>query len=112
MLYIFGGLGMLIAVFVLQIPAFEKKETAEDLKIFFFIHPGYAFAQVLYNTARCLLLSILKRFAGRLRHLSQLLLSRVVLRLNWSLCCLQEAWLPPSWLCLHNLAWYSSLFLL
>ena len=46
MLYIFGGLAMLVVIFILQIPALEYKETADDLKIFFSIHPGYAFAQV------------------------------------------------------------------
>ena len=54
---------------------------------------------------------ILELFAGHLRHLSQLLLPRGVLCLRRCLCKLQEAWLPPCWLCLHNLSWYAQFFL-
>ncbi len=56
MLYIFGGLGMLIAIFILQIPTLGYKDEADALKIFFFIHPGYAFAQVRCGTC-CLFFS-------------------------------------------------------
>jgi hypothetical protein len=44
--FIFGGLGMLITVFVLNIPDFNLKSTSDALKILFFLHPGFAFSQV------------------------------------------------------------------
>jgi hypothetical protein len=45
-IYIFGGLGMMIGVFITAIPSFDQKSASDAMKIAFFLHPGYAFSQV------------------------------------------------------------------
>ncbi len=46
MLFIFGGIGMLLAVFVTAIPSLGSKSTSDVLRIIFMINPSFAVAQV------------------------------------------------------------------
>ena len=45
-LFIFGGIAMLITVFVTAIPSIHALAASKVLKIVFFIHPGFAVGQV------------------------------------------------------------------
>ena len=45
-LFIFGGIAMLITVFVTAIPSTHALAASKVLKIVFFIHPGFAVGQV------------------------------------------------------------------
>lgn len=45
-MFVFGGIGMLITIFVISIPVFDLVNTAKVLKYVFFFHPGYAVGQV------------------------------------------------------------------
>ncbi len=44
--FVFGGIGMLITVFVLSIPVFNAESTSETLKYIFYVHPAFAVGQV------------------------------------------------------------------
>eukprot|EP00042_Codosiga_hollandica_P058831 m.893246 g.893246 ORF g.893246 m.893246 type:complete len:1835 (+) comp59976_c0_seq1:204-5708(+) len=47
--FIFGGIGMLVCVLVLGLPSIGLQSTAENLRILFCLHPGYAFAQGIFD---------------------------------------------------------------